>query len=202
MDVNQRQPHRSEIIVPENAVSRFLFVSTRSAWIWLIIRLYVGYEWLTAGWGKIGADAWTGEHSGAALQGFIKGALAKTGGEHPDVTGWYASFLENTILPNAKVFSWIVAYGEFLVGLGLILGLLTGLAAFFGGLMNVSYLFAGSLSSNPLLFILATWLVLAWKVAGFYGLDFWVISKLGTPWRFRSQKEQEKPLVENETHSA
>ncbi len=170
------------IVVPENPVSRFLFNDTRSAWIWLIIRLYVGYAWLNAGWHKVTADAWTGESSGAAIQGFVKGALLKAE-EGKDVTGWYASFLESFVLPNAKVFAHMVAYGEVLVGLGLILGLLTGIAAFFGGLMNASFLFAGTLSTNPLLFILATWLVLGWKVAGWYGLDRWALRYLGTPWR-------------------
>ncbi|ANS75561.1 DoxX family protein [Paenibacillus yonginensis] len=176
-----------EIIVPENPVSRFLFSSTRSAWIWLIIRLYVGYEWLSAGWEKVNSEAWVGSKAGAGLTGFLQGALAKAeaGGEHADVTGWYASFLREFVLPNAKVFSYLVAFGEVLVGIGLIVGLLTGIAAFFGGVMNVSYLFAGTLSTNPILFVLATWLVMAWKVAGWYGLDRWALPKLGTPWRRR-----------------
>ncbi|TKC18338.1 DoxX family membrane protein [Robertmurraya kyonggiensis] len=169
------------ITIPENPVSRFLFSSTKAALIWLIVRLYVGYSWLKAGWGKITADAWTGENAGGALQGFINGALAKAEAG-TDVGGWYAQFLETFVLPNAKIFAFMVAYGELLVGLGLILGLLTGLAAFFGGLMNVSFLFAGTLSTNPILFILATWLVLAWKNAGWYGLDRWALPFLGTPW--------------------
>lgn len=180
------------IIIPENPVSKFLFSSTYAAWIWLIVRLYVGYAWLTAGWKKVNGSAWTGEDAGAAIQGFINGALAKAEGGS-DVTGWYASFLENTVLPNAKLFGFVVAYGELLVGLGLILGLLTGIAAFFGGLMNVSFLFAGTLSSNPLLFILATWLVLAWKNAGWYGLDRWALPMLGTPWDRGSIKNRSKP---------
>ncbi|SHF95846.1 DoxX family membrane protein [Ornithinibacillus halophilus] len=171
----------NEIIIRENPVSRYLFNNTRSAWIWLIIRLYVGYVWLTSGWGKLGSPAWTGENAGAAIQGFVGGAIEKsaTGG---DVAGWYASFLENIVLPNATVFSYLVVFGEIAVGLGLILGLLTGIAAFFGSIMNVTFLFAGTLSSNPLLFILASWLVLAWKVAGWYGLDRWALPRLGTPW--------------------
>lgn len=169
------------IVIPENPVSRFLFSDSRSALIWLIIRVYVGFAWLKAGWGKVTSDAWTGENAGAALHGFIGGALAKSA-EGGDVSGWYATFLENVVLPNAKVFGFMVAYGEVLVGLGLIFGLLTGIAAFFGAFMNVSFLFAGTLSTNPLLFILATWLVLAWKVAGWYGLDRWALPKLGTPW--------------------
>lgn len=180
MKTTTNQNHR--ILVPENPISSFLFNDTRSGWIWLLIRLYVGYTWLTAGWKKVTSPAWTGENSGAALNGFVNGALGKAEAGK-DVTGWYAWFLENTVLPNAKIFSFMVAYGELLIGIGLILGLFTGLAAFFGGLMNASFLFAGTLSTNPLLFILATWLVLAWKVAGWYGLDRWALPYLGTPWK-------------------
>lgn len=177
------------ITVSDNPVSHFLFNSTRSAWLWLLVRLYLGYQWLSAGWGKAFSDAWTGDNAGAALSGFVNGALAKA--EQGQVYGWYASFLENAVLPNAKLFSYLVAWGEVAVGLGLILGLLTGIAAFFGSFMNVSFLFAGTLSSNPLLFILATWLVLAWKVAGWYGLDRWALPYLGTPWERKRNKEAE-----------
>lgn len=180
--------NKGNVVIPENPVSKFLFSSTKSAIIWLIIRVYVGYTWLMAGWGKVTSDAWTGENAGAAIQGFIGGAIAKSQ-EGGDVAGWYATFLENVVLPNAKVFSFMVAYGEVLVGLGLIVGLLTGIAAFFGSLMNVSFLFAGTLSTNPILFILATWLVLAWKVAGWYGLDRWALPLLGTPWSRRNNSE-------------
>jgi len=173
------------IVIPENPVSAFLFSDTRSALLWLVIRLYVGYQWLTAGWKKVNSETWVGDQAGTAVSGFVNGALAKAA-EGKDVTGWYATFLENVVLPNAKVFSYMVAFGEVLVGLGLILGLLTGIAAFFGSFMNVIFLFAGTISTNPILFILATWLVLAWKVAGWYGLDRWALPFLGTPW---SRKE-------------
>lgn len=169
------------IIIPDNPVSNFFFNNTRSGLFWLVVRLYLGYAWLTAGWGKINNEKWVGSEAGASIKGFVNGALAKAA-EGKDVTGWYASFLENFVLPNAKLFSYCVAFGEVLVGLGLILGLLTGIAAFFGALMNVSFLFAGTLSTNPLLFILATWIVMGWKVAGWYGLDRWALPLLGTPW--------------------
>ena len=170
--------------IPEPPLARFLFADTRLAPLWLIIRLYVGYDWLVAGWGKITnpAGVWVGAKAGTALSGFIQGALQKTSGDHPDVAGWYASFLQNIVLPNAALWSYFVAFGEVLVGLGLIVGLFTGIAAFFGGLMNANYLMAGTVSSNPLLFILATWLVLAWRVAGYWGLDRYLLPALGTPW--------------------
>jgi thiosulfate dehydrogenase (quinone) large subunit len=181
------------IIIPENPVSNFLFNNTRSGLLWLVVRLYLGYAWLDAGIHKVTNEKWVGSEAGAGLTGFVKGALGKAA-EGKDVTGWYASFLENMVLPNAKLFSYFVAFGEVLVGLGLILGLLTGVAAFFGAFMNASFLFAGTLSTNPLLFILATWIVLGWKVAGWYGLDRWALAYLGTPWNFRNRNKGDQPI--------
>lgn len=152
------------------------------AWFWLVVRLYAGWQWLEAGWAKFTNPAWTGATAGSALTGFVNGALNKTGGANPDVNSIYAAFLQAVVLPHAALWAWVITLGEFAVGLGLIVGLLTGVAAFFGGLMNVNYLFAGTVSSNPLLFILATWLVLAWRVAGWWGLDRWFLPLLGTPW--------------------
>jgi len=169
------------IFYPENPVTRFLFNDTRSAAIWLIIRLYLGWAWLEAGIHKVADDAWTGKNAGAAVSGFLKGAIEKASTTH-DVMGWYAAFLETFCLPNAKIISFMVAYGEVLVGLGLIVGLFTAIAAFFGVLMNVAFLFAGTVSSNPRLLLLGILVMLAWKVAGWYGLDRWALLKLGTPW--------------------
>jgi len=38
-------------------------------------------------------------------------------------------------------------------------------------------------STNPLLFVGATLLMLAWKTAGWWGFDRWLLPALGTPWR-------------------
>jgi thiosulfate dehydrogenase [quinone] large subunit len=93
----QTQTRSSPTVVhiPEPPIARFLFADTRLAPLWTIIRLYVGYEWLTAGWGKLTnpAGVWVGAKAGAAVTGFMQAALQKTGGDHPDVTGWYAWFL-------------------------------------------------------------------------------------------------------------
>jgi thiosulfate dehydrogenase [quinone] large subunit len=164
-------------------IAKALFGDVRWAWVWLILRLYVGWEWLHAGWGKVTNPAWTGNKAGAAITGFVNHALTQTGGEHPDVQGWYAWFLNHLVLPNAVLWSYMITSGEVLVGIALILGIFTGLAAFTGSFMNVNYLLAGTVSTNPILFAIATWLVLAWKTAGWWGLDRWVLPALGTPWR-------------------
>jgi thiosulfate dehydrogenase (quinone) large subunit len=173
----------SLITMEDPPIARFLFSDVRFSWFWLIIRLYTGFEWLTAGWEKVKSPAWVGSQAGTALSGFVNGALNQTTGAHPNVQSWYAAFLQNMVLPAAPLWSRIVAFGELAVGIALILGIFTGIAAFFGGFMNVNYLLAGTVSTNPFLFVFATWLVLAWKTAGWIGLDHWIFPFLGTPWR-------------------
>lgn len=175
--------HDTHIPFSEPPLARFLLSDTRPAVVWLILRVWLGWTWLQAGRGKLGSPAWTGEQAGAAVSGFVRGALEKAAAERPDVPGWYAWFLEHVVLDNAAVFGYLVAYGEVLVGIALILGLLTGLAAFFGTFMNLAFLLAGTVSSNPILFVVGTWLVLAWRNAGWYGLDRWALPALGTPWQ-------------------
>lgn len=172
--------------IPEPPVSKFIFANPKMAWLWLIVRVYVGWEWLSAGWHKLGAPAWTGDSAGAAVTGFLKGALAKTAGDHPDVSAWYASFVQNVALPNAETISYLVVWGEIAIGIALLLGIFVGIAAFFGTFMNLNFLFAGTVSTNPILLLLQMFLILAWRIAGWYGLDRWVLPKIGVPWRGKS----------------
>jgi thiosulfate dehydrogenase [quinone] large subunit len=88
----------------------------------------------------------------------------------------------STLSINAEPwFAWLITRRD---GCGLAqLGLLTGVAAFFGVTMNMSFLLAGSASTNPIMAMLALLVILAWKVAGYYGLDRWVLPILGTPWK-------------------
>lgn len=199
--------------IPEPGIARVLFADVRMSWLWLLVRLYAGYEWLAAGWEKLtgrsiaydslgkpaqgGAWVFT-NHDGAAIRGFVQAALAQAGGPHPSVQGWYATFLTNVVLPHARTFAYIITFGELLVGIALILGLLTGIAAFFGVFMNLNYLLAGTVSANPILGLLGILLVLAWRIAGFLGIDHWLLPTLGTPWtgslRKRRAEEGEASL--------
>ncbi|HVM76851.1 MAG TPA: TQO small subunit DoxD [Candidatus Paceibacterota bacterium] len=174
---------KSIIEIPEPKAARFLFADTRMGWLWLVVRLYVGYEWLVAGWDKIVSPAWAGPQAGAALKGFLNGALQQTTGAHPNVAGWYAAFLSAVVLPHAMFFANLVSFGELAVGAALILGVFTGIASFFGAFMNVNYLFAGALSVNPLLLLLEIFLILAWRTAGWIGLDRWLLPEFGVPWQ-------------------
>ena len=171
------------IIIEEAPLSKFLFANTKMAWFWLIVRLYVGWQWLHAGYEKVINPAWVGSGAGTAIGGFVKGALTKTSGAHPDVSGWYASFLQNMVAPHLSTWSYMITYGELLVGIGLIIGAFTGIAAFFGLLMNLNYLLAGTVSTNPILFTLSIGIILAWRIVGYIGADRWLLRWLGTPWQ-------------------
>ena len=180
---NVNKSGRTVVAIEDSRAARSLFSDVRWAWLWLVLRLYVGWQWLQAGWGKLNNPAWTGSKAGTAISGFVNGALTKASGDHPDVQGWYAWFLQHAVLEHSVFWSYLISWGELLVGIALILGLFTGIAAFFGSFMNLNYLLAGTVSINPVLFVISTWLVLAWKTAGWFGLDRWVLPALGTPWR-------------------
>jgi thiosulfate dehydrogenase [quinone] large subunit len=63
------------------------------------------------------------------------------------------------------------------------LGLFTGIAAFLGSILNFSFVFAGSAGVNPAMILVAGAVILAWRNAGWYGLDRFALPALGTPWR-------------------
>ncbi len=174
--------------IEQSAFAHFFLTDKKSAPLWLLVRLYLGYEFLIAGWEKLASPAWFGSGAGAALQGFVQGALAKTGGAHPDVYSWYASFLQSTVLPNLVVWSNAVVFGELAIGLGLIVGLCTRTAAFFAFFMAFNFLLSGSVSINPVLTLLAIGVMLAHRVAGYWGLDRLV--KPYTRRIFRSRSSQ------------
>ena len=138
-----------------------------SAGLLTIIRLYLGYSWLKAGYHKV-AD-------GFNASGYLQGAIAKASGENPTVQGWWASFLEGFALPNAGLFSFLVAWGELFVGLGLILGCFTTAAAFFGIIMNFAFMFSGTISTNPQMILLTIFILVSGYNAGKIGIDRFII---------------------------
>jgi thiosulfate dehydrogenase [quinone] large subunit len=61
--------------------------------------------------------------------------------------------------------------------------------------MNFSCVFAGSAGVNPLFVIIPLFLIMAWRVAGWYGLDRAVLPSLGTPWQPGTLFRGKKPAV-------
>lgn len=138
-----------------------------------LVRIYVGWEWMHHGWEKM-----TGGFDAA---GFLKNAVAKPVADRatqevlfPNYTG----FLEHFALPNVKLINFLIPVGEFLIGVGLIVGGFTLTAAFFGMMLNFLFLFAGTVSTNPWLLLIGVVLFTAGANAGRFGLDGYVMPKL------------------------
>jgi thiosulfate dehydrogenase [quinone] large subunit len=154
--------------------SDWLYRSKAASGIWLVARLWLGYEWLNAGyqklWGSENLAFWNG--GGAGVKGFATAGVAGSAtGKGGASYGWFAAFLHNFVVPNASWIAKLVTLSELAIGALLILGLFTGAAAVAGIGLNLIYMFSGSAGVNPAFALVALLLILAWRNAGYIGLD-------------------------------
>ncbi|MBE0408594.1 MAG: DoxX family protein [Anaerolineales bacterium] len=188
---------KQSISFSDPPIVQAMFSKASWAWVWLAVRFYLGYAWFTSGFGKLDNPAWM--QTGSALQGFWERAvMVPDAPARPAIAfDWYRTFIQ--FLLDGGHYTWfapLVSIGELLVGVALILGAFTGIAAFFGGFMNWNFMMAGAASTNPLLFTISILLILAWKNAGWFGFDRFLLPLLGTPWRpgriFSPEKERKR----------
>ena len=148
---------------------RFLFGNILMSPIWFLIRLYVGWQWLQAGWHKIDGDGWINQN-GSGLQSFWQRIVVVPDEGKPAITyGWYRHFIQ--FMLDHHWYTWfakLIAFSEFFIGIALIIGAFVAIAALFGATMNMAFLLAGSASTNPVLLLFAILLVLAWKTGRLY----------------------------------
>lgn len=194
LNISKVADSRGRLLIQDPPIAQLLFQSTLASWFWLIVRVFVGWQFLDAGWHKLNTPAWV-NGSGQGILGFWKGALATTPSGQPVITyDWYRGFIQFLVDSNAAGwFSYIIVGGELAVGLGLILGAFVGIAAFGGLIMNMAFLLAGTVSVNPVLALLGMLLILAWKNAGYIGLDRFLLPVLGTPWQHVGQTPAPSP---------
>ncbi|HJR17386.1 MAG TPA: TQO small subunit DoxD [Gemmatimonadales bacterium] len=92
---------------------------------------------------------------------------------------FYKHFLENTVLTNSSLFAQMTAWGETAVGIGLTLGLLTGLASLVGLVLVANYGLAtqwmspGQQGFHLILFFLMLAFFLA-RAGRTWGIDGWL----------------------------
>lgn len=169
-------------------VSDWLYRSREASLLWLVARLWLGYQWADAGYQKI----WGSERSafwfgGAGVKGYVAAGVAgSASGKGGASYGWWAAVLHDVVLPNASWIARLVSVGELAIGVALVLGLFTGVAAFAGLILSVTYMFSGSAGVNPMFALLEVLLVLAWRNAGWVGLDRLVLQNAWTPHRLGS----------------
>jgi thiosulfate dehydrogenase [quinone] large subunit len=167
-----------------------LFSDKRFSILWLAVRVWLGWQWIDASLHKLSNPAWM--KTGDALKGFWMGAVQiPAEGRPPIAFAWYRTFLQAAL--DAQAYTWfakVVAVSELLIGIALIAGIFVGLTAFFGGFMNWNFIMAGSASVNGVFFGLAVLLVLAWKIAGYIGLDYFILPRAGDLWTKTKTVEQ------------
>ncbi len=136
----------------------------------------------------------------APWQSIATGTAPQTAAVHAQVPGWYGWLLDTFVVPNAAFFSYLLVAGEILVGCALILGAFTGIVALIGVILNANFLLAGVVGPHPLMIVFGVLLVLAWRNAGWIGLDRRLLPAIGTPWQpgeiFMRRSEGPPPLRE------
>src|SRR2546429_2954415 len=101
--------------------------------------------------------------------------------------GWYKEFLEGTVLPNSRAFATLQTCGEAAVGLGLILGLVTGLTALVGLFLCLNYGLASQWMSFGqqgfhVLLVTSMIIFLFARAGRTWGLDRGIIALSGRRW--------------------
>jgi len=184
---------KNEVIQTPSFITK-LFNHPLAGLIWLPLRVWLGWQWVTAALHKLESPAWM--QTGVALKGFWTGAVAiPETGNPPIHYAWYRSILQ--FLLDSQAYTWfakLVAVGEFVVGVALILGIFTGLSAFMGGFMNWNFMMAGVASVNPMFLIISIVLFLAWKVAGYFGADYYLVPWLGSLLVQNKAKVEKMPI--------
>jgi len=135
-----------------------------SAWFVLALRLMMGFAFLEAGLSKL--LAWPFDASGYLLNVAATNGNPLMGLFHwMGSTPWFVSFL-NVAVP----------VGEFLIGVALILGVMTRLAAFFGAFMMLMFYFGNwsvehGLINGDFAYMLVFLAVAAFGAGRIVGLD-------------------------------
>ena len=147
----------------------------------VLLRVVVGAWFLKAVWTKLTLAFLWGVIPYPAVSprflGFHPKRVAEFAAGNP--IGWYKEFLEGTVLPHAKLFASLQSYGEACVGIGLVLGLVTGLSALVGLFLSLNYGLAAqwmSFSQQGLHLVLVASMVmfLGTRAGRFWGVD-WVL---------------------------
>ena len=132
---------------------------------WLAMRVWLGIMWIQAGWAKLfGAEnAYFLHHNGAGVAGFAAhGTPAYT---------WWGSFLHGFVVPQAGWIGVLVAVGEFTIGVALVAGLFTRIAAVASLALLFTYVMSGTASVCAFYALLAIVILTMWRTSSWIGAD-------------------------------
>src|SRR5438094_92516 len=172
---------------PVAAISeRSMSMLGAQGWI-VLLRVVVGAWFLKAVWTKLTiASLWGIPYPivSPRFVAFQPARVAEFAAGNP--VGWYKDFLQNTVLPNAALFAKFQTYGEVAVGVGLILGLLTGVAAAIGLFLTLNYGLASQWMSFGqqgfhLMLVTSMIILLGARAGRLWGIDGLVLRSVPLP---------------------
>ena len=133
--------------------------------VWTAMRVWLGIMWIQAGVSKLwGAENPAFLHnSGAGVAGFAAHGV-------PAYT-WWGSFLHSFVVPNAGWIAVLVAVAEFAIGVALVLGLFTRVAALGSLALLFTYVMSGTASVCAFYALLAIVILTMWRTSGWIGAD-------------------------------
>ena len=147
-------------------------LTAKSANFWLVpLRIYLGYMWIMAGLEKYIAAGlitrcWPDRRRASASM------MQLIGDQTP---GWYAWIVDAILVPNAMLFQKLIVFTEVGIGVALIAGLFTFIAAAVAVVMNINFMLSTGL--NDYWFLMSSIACLGGAGRSF-GLDHYVIPYL------------------------
>jgi thiosulfate dehydrogenase [quinone] large subunit len=143
----------------------WLRTSKAMAIVWTAARVWLGIMWMEAGVAKIfGAENPAFLHNnGAGVAGFAAHGTA--------AYSWWGSFLHSFVVPNAGAIGVLVAFGEFAIGVGLVLGLFTRVAALASLALLFTYVMSGTASVCAFYALFSIVILATWRTSSWIGVD-------------------------------
>jgi len=145
--------------------------TAKSANFWLVpLRMYLGYMWVMSGLEKY-HSGWFDYQMLAGTADAASGAsMMQLIGEH--TPGWYAWMVDTILVPNAMLFQKLIVFTEVGIGVGLIAGLFTFIAAAVAVAMNINFILSTGLNDY---WFLAGSVACLGGAGRAFGLDHYVI---------------------------
>jgi thiosulfate dehydrogenase (quinone) large subunit len=132
---------------------------------WTAMRVWLGIMWIQAGAAKLWGAENPGflHNNGAAVAGFAAHGV-------PAYT-WWGSFLHNFVVPNSGSIAILVAVAEFAIGVALVAGLFTRVAAVASLALLFTYVMSGTASVCAFYALFAIVILTMWRTSSWLGID-------------------------------
>jgi thiosulfate dehydrogenase (quinone) large subunit len=135
-----------------------------AALAWTAMRVWLGVMWIQAGSAKLwGAESAAFLHGGSGVAGFAAHGTP--------AYSWWGSFLHGFVVPNAGGIGVLVAVAEFAIGVALVAGLFTRVAALGSLALLFTYVMSGTASVCAFYALFAVVILVMWRTSSWIGID-------------------------------